>query len=310
MQPLAEFVMRGRWHASVVVGCFAAIGWFLAILSPMQPLLLLFAIGLGFLSSAALSLSVLRRGAREGCVVLVFAICIWMALFTTLKVGLDTAAVTVPIWVTICAASMVLRTTSSQGAMLVSIAALVGCAVAVSYLTLGDLSDWLEQQVTENPELMKAMAGSGLTEKQARIQLRMMPFAMTVIATFGIVATTLLGRWWQSLLYNPGGFRQEFHSLRLPRGMLGLFAVLLLTQVIGGEAALEVLAVLLALTGVLYLFQGLAVMHFRTLNGGLSQFWLVGLYAFLFLATMLTVPLIVLTGVSDAIFDLRREIKS
>jgi hypothetical protein len=30
------------------------------------------------------------------------------------------------------------------------------------------------------------------------------------------VLSLLLARYWQALLYNPGGFREEFHALRLP----------------------------------------------------------------------------------------------
>src|SRR5690606_29681664 len=47
-----------------------------------------------------------------------------------------------------------------------------------------------------------------------------------------LTAALVIGRYWQALLYNPGGFREEFHQLRLdPRMMLllmGLFGLGLL----------------------------------------------------------------------------------
>ena len=56
-----------------------------------------------------------------------------------------------------------------------------------------------------------------------------MAYANGVVAALlviNLIATVILARWWQSMLYNPGGFGVEFQALQLPRWLLpiaGLF---------------------------------------------------------------------------------------
>lgn len=49
----------------------------------------------------------------------------------------------------------------------------------------------------------------------------------------------MLGRYWQSVLYNPGGFGLEFRALRLsPPLAFGLLAVMFLAPNLGHELAM------------------------------------------------------------------------
>jgi hypothetical protein len=87
-----------------------------------------------------------------------------------------------------------------------------------------------------------------------------------------------LGRWWQALLYNPGGFQQEFHSLRLSHA----FAIF--TAVIGAISFLPagIIGTLAAeffnVTLILFFLQALAVVHAIVHIKHMSVGWLVGLY--------------------------------
>jgi len=249
-------------------------------------------------------------GPKEGLLVLAAAAGIMMLVLMVLRIDPAFALLTVPLWMAVCMASVVLRTTASQGVMLVSIAMLVGLAVVAAYISLGDLADWFEHKVTENPDVLKAVPESALTDEQLRNVLRRFPIALTMVATFATAIATLLGRWWQSLLYNRGAFREEFHSLRLPKAVVLVFSALLLVEVFGADAGQDVVGLLLAVTTVLYVFQGLAVLHFQTLTRGLNEYWLAGVYLFLFVAGQLTLPLLILTGIVDAMFDLRRGAKT
>jgi len=120
-----------------------------------------------------------------------------------------------------------------------------------------------------------------------------------------LVFSLLMSRWWQSLLYNPGGFRSEFHGLRVHRlfGVLGVPALALLV-VVNQEmpAVLGYLAVLLL---ALLFIQGLAVLHGLLGMAGAGVVWLVGLYLLLILVPPQAVMVLATVGLLDIWIDFR-----
>ena len=85
------------------------------------------------------------------------------------------------------------------------------------------------------------------------------------------------------VLFNPGGFRKEFYSLRLPRALLlptllGLCALLLMP-----DNAPVLVRDLVILMLILYLYQGLSVIHGFVHARTLSRVWLTGMYLTFFL---------------------------
>jgi hypothetical protein len=109
----------------------------------------------------------------------------------------------------------------------------------------------------------------------------------------------LLGRWWQALLFNPGGFRPEFHQLRLGRPLALLALALFGAAVLSGWPVLSNLVLVL---GTLYSVQGIAVAHALVFKLRLSPAWLLLLY--LFLVPLLS-QLVMALGIADAWADFR-----
>jgi hypothetical protein len=141
--------------------------------------------------------------------------------------------------------------------------------------------------------------GEGLTVEQATDQL------LTVwIGFYGashvlvFIVCVMIGRYWQALLYNPGGFQQEFHELRVDPRAMAVLALLL----IGGLAGLQPVGSWIMLFCIVPSLCGLAVMHkivaVRKLNSG----WLVLSY----LLAMAT-PLIIMLGFVDSWVNIRRR---
>src|SRR5690625_6353500 len=56
---------------------------------------------------------------------------------------------------------------------------------------------------------------SGSTEAPPSPSLVLVTGLLANVTSFTGVLGLMLGRWWQALLYNPGGFKQEFNGLRL-----------------------------------------------------------------------------------------------
>ena len=180
----AHYIMRGRSQAAIV----AAVGslFFLVTL-------------------AALSLVTLRRGALEGTWViaaaLVFAVVLYMLLGGN---NLLSISVTAAGLVVVYLSAIVLRMTASWPhaiATLIVSSAII--SVLMAALTAGVTSE-VEQVIAEQAEKIPGLAD--YINRPALI--------VSMLVPSGILGL-LLGRWLQALAYNPGGFRQDFHQLRL-----------------------------------------------------------------------------------------------
>jgi len=120
------------------------------------------------------------------------------------------------------------------------------------------------------------------------------------------VLALILGRYWQALLYNPGGFGREFRSIRLPRGP----ALVLLVCMLLGPSFGPQMAMLTPLCSVPLVFAGLALIHGLVAAKHLTRFWLVGLYVTLLLFMQLIYPLLVLFAIVDSLIDFRGRLAS
>ncbi len=112
------------------------------------------------------------------------------------------------------------------------------------------------------------------------------------------------------MLYNPGGFRQEFHALRLHRalGIAGLMLLGLILAGVGGEGGV-ILDLTLLLAAAL-LLQGLAVAHGVSALRKAHPVWLVALYILWFFAMPQISIMLVGIGLADIWFDVRARVKT
>src|SRR5471032_2651415 len=119
-------------------------------------------------------------------------------------------------------------------------------------------------------------------DEQARFASLIAPVLTGLIAALlqiVSVLSLLVGRYWQALLYNPGGFGREFRAIRFPLGL----AMLLLAFMLLGPNFGSQLAMLTPLCSVPLVFAGLALIHGLVAQKRLARFWLVGLYVTLLL---------------------------
>jgi len=146
-------------------------------------------------------------------------------------------------------------------------------------------------------------------EERARLGALITPVLNGLIAAvlqIVSVVCLILGRYWQALLYNPGGFGREFRSLRLPRAPM---LVLLVCMLVGPNFGPQ-LAMLTPLCSVPLMFAGLALIHGLVATKRLTRFWLVGLYVTLVLFMQLIYPLLVVFAIVDSLIDFRGRLAS
>ncbi|MCB1749426.1 MAG: DUF2232 domain-containing protein [Gammaproteobacteria bacterium] len=295
MRFLARFAMRGPFQAAAVAAAT-----------------LLGALSFGVLivfSGATVGLTALRQGSREGLKIMALA----TSLVVAVRIGLGLPAVPVMVlglivWLPAWLMALNLARTRHQALPLMMIAALVTAYAVVMRVGVGDVDAFWATRLQALFDALAAEGGPRLGAEQVAIIARQVHH-WTLVAMFSLYAATiLLARWWQAVLYNPGGFGAEFRELRLPRLLLPVAALSgagMLARLSGVEA-LGIAGDCFVIVVVLFAFQGLAVIHHRARVVTLARGWLVGLYVLLALTPQIVGPVLATAGVADCVSDFRR----
>lgn len=278
MRAFAELVMRGRREATLI--CLAC-----AILPLVH-----------WFGSAVVGLVALRKGPLEGGLLVM-----WASLPLIAWYGMGQDASPLLVLFGTFALALVLRTTMSWELTLAATVVVSGLIGLLFELLSGDALSMLVEWYVE---IMNSGAGDPIDAGEAR-QWLVGFFAMG--QAFAIVLALLLARWWQSLLYNPGGFKKEFQGLRLsPRLSLGLMAVIAICFAIGDSMFarwIPLLTVPMALASI-------ALVHWIVNEKKMSGSWLVTFYLALFLLFQLVYPILASLALMDSWMNLRQRMKS
>ena len=292
----AAYIMRGRLPAiSVTATC--------AVLS-------LVVFPLGQLSAACLALVTLRRGPLDGAVIAAGAAAVIVALgavtgqvstavtFLVLYLGL--------IWGPVWLVSAVLRYTRSLETALVTACALGIVVVVGLHAYVGDVMEWWTRLLTQ--VLTPLLNGSDLSPAQGRRLIAGMASQMTgslaAGLVLGIMVSVFIARWWQAMLYYPGGFRSEFHALRLGRGVAVAAAAIGILTVVPVDGLTAVSRDVFTVVAAAYLLHGLALMHTLVGASGVGAGWLIAGYVAL-IALPPTRLLLAALGFADSWMNLR-----
>ncbi len=299
MNALGRFIMRGRMTASLVIACCV-------ILEPLFPPLVL-------LSGGALALVTLRAGTREGLLVMIIAGLggSAIALFALGSVQL-VYVFSVLFWMPLFVFAAVLRATVSLSLVLRLLAGLGLILVLGVYAVLGNPADvWAQVLSDIAPPAAQLMEMMGAQVTQEMVEQQISSFAPKftgIVVSWGIAQialSLLIGRWWQGLLYNPGGFGEEFRQLKMGQpfaiGVLALVGLAIIADV-------EFLSnVALGISVVVALF-GLAVIHGAVSRAKAGRGWLVCVYALLVLLQYPMFMFLALIGAADTWLDLRAKV--
>ena len=272
MRALADFIMRGRVQATLVV-----------VISAVLPLLF-------WLSAAAGSLVLLRRGFKDASTVIAFGLLPAVAIWafgdpSTLLVLLGTLGLAALLraghsWSRVLMFSVVLGLVYSL---------ILDTVLRETFEVLAKALVQALPQIEGKPVIPGELIGPVLVASTA-----------VMLQLFSVLAL-MLARYWQAALYNPGGFGREFRALKLPRvTMLTLVAVMVLGPFIGPQ-----FIVLASASSLVLVLAGIALMHGLVAQGRLAGFWLVGMYVTLPLIMQLIYPLLVVLAIVDSLIDFR-----
>ncbi|MDP1931070.1 MAG: hypothetical protein Q8L60_06415 [Gammaproteobacteria bacterium] len=276
MRALAEFAMAGRRQAVQA-----------AMLLGVLPLV-------NFLSAPVVALVFLRYGRNEGLIVLAWAV--------LPALGWAVAGDMIPLLLLmgISVLAMVLRTSGSWEVTVLSGIG-VGMGAQLGMLLQPELLQVLQQQIElmlNTPEMQVQMAP--LEPEQLQQMLRI--FFGTMLMFLSLVLL-MMARNWQAKLYNPGGFRDEFHQLRL--SWKSSAALLLMFVLAGlGVPLLQQLSLFFVMP---LLFAGVALVHGMV---GLKK-W-PGAVLVVFYASLLSpvvTQIVVFAAIADSWYDFRSRLR-
>lgn len=295
MKFLASFVMRGPAPAALVIG----VTGLLALLLPL----------IGLLSSASLALVTLRNGPKDGAQVGALA-ALGCAILCALVFGSSWPALiaTLVLWVPVWLLASTLRFSRSLS-LVAQVAGLGGVLLVllVYWLVPDPAAYWLKVMEPFGQALVKDGVIDAQTAQAIFTELsRWMTGTFAAGLVFQVLLGVFIGRWWQAVLYNPGGFGADFRSFRLHPlfAIVGLGLVGLIGFVKGPGMVPDLLMVL----SPLWLLQGLAVIHQLHAARGAHRGWLVGLYVLLILFMPQAEVLVACLGLVDIWADLRARL--
>ena len=252
-----------------------------------------------WISAAVIALVTLRKGAGEGA---------WLLLWALLPAGLllfytgDSGPVAMLVGAMFLA--LVLRATVSLSATVLA-SVVVGVLTGLAMVAFG--GQLLDQLVGFFAEFFHNLEEQ-LSQGNAEAVKLTPPTALQVAGMLGVVSAVssvmclLLARYWQSALYNPGGFGEEFRKLYLsPMATAALVLPALGVYAMGTEYRTWAMILIVPLT-----FAGLALVHARAKRRGQGAGWLTGFY----LAWLILDPVklvVVVAAIADSWIGFRQR---
>jgi hypothetical protein len=237
---------------------------------PQACLVALVGVVVPFIGPATVGLVTLRKGGFEGALVALWASLPFFVSYFAGQSNPFLAVMSIIALVNILLVGNVLRATASWNLTLVADAlTAVGLALAAGIVFQSDLT-----------ALMSDLDEFFASASQQLEQTFVLPPASGILAwvawmnALSALLGLIVARWWQALLFNPGGFQEEFHGIRLETKV----SVGCLVMVILGFTVLSDFQFWLQLASLPLIVCGLSLLHYSVKFKKAGGHWLVLIY--------------------------------
>lgn len=276
----------------------------LALLSIIMP-------PISIVSSAAVALVTLRRGANEGLLVLLSASIAAATLgFIVLGDYQFAIAYALILWTPVWLLSIVLRE-GKHLSLALEIAAVLGVLAVIGvYLFIPDPAAYWQEILAVMIEPMRQAQDIPLEQLENTITTvaKYMTGILAAGSITGLLLGLLLARWWQSKLYNPGGFKAEYLSLQMSQRFTLATLLVVLVAFLTSEGISEVAANIGVILFMLYSFIGMAIIHSLISVMKAKRFLLPAFYLLVFVIPHIVLPVAII-GLTDTWLNLRKNIQ-
>lgn len=272
MRAIAEFAMRSRLRA-----------------------VLLTMVGIPLISPAVLALVGLRRGSTDGLFVLAWAVLPVVAAAGAGYMSPLMAGLAITHFVAVLAGALVLRATRAWSWALVALTVAASLGILLTSQVSGGVLENLLEAAKE------ASAGADTAQLQQLFSSETQANGyLTWVSVISATLALVLGRWWQALLYNPGGLQQEIHNLRMPLPLAAIGMLLWIFCLVsehyvfwGAVAAFPMLVA------------GIGLMHWLVAQRGWGRGPLIALYVMLVIAALPLAGFLCGLALIDSWIDIR-----
>jgi len=280
---IANFAMRGRWSAALATAALSL----LAIIVPP----------LSYLASGVIVLTTLRMGPKEGLLVVVASLLVFtgfaMVLLGNLAISM---ALLLSGLLPIYLVTLVLGYTRSLSLSVLAAAGLGILVVLAMHVLLPEPSIWWQQMLNPFIEALQQQPEWQTSQIETTAAIASIASLMTGFVGAGIALNALfglfIGRSWQSKLYNPGGFADEFVELKLGKPAALLTIALIAVSLLPIKNDVPILVDCLPVMLLIFVIQGLAVVHRRLRQQQKTKF-VVAVYVVLAILMVMMPPLAV-----------------
>jgi len=272
--------MRGRSHALVLAVCGIALP------------------GLSWFGAAIVGLVTLRRGWQEGSMLILWAS---IPAIGWLVMVQEPGPLILLTGVAILA--YILRLSVSWSYVL-GVTVLLGIPVSLLFELTSEAV--IEQVIAFFIKLSEQSGDKPAIGEDERFVLERMLVSLFTAGQLSVMlAALILARWWQSALYNPGGFGDEFRRLRLAPGLVLALVIMMVGCYAAGEPRMGSWILVLVVP---LLVSGIALAHWMVNERKLGGNWLVVFYLLLLFFMQFMLPILAIVAVTDSWIDLRKKI--
>jgi hypothetical protein len=292
---LVKFILKGQSQAALVAASMAILG---LVVPPAA-----------WISAAVIVLVTLVNGPLSGLLTTALSLA-GAALFAFLIFAAPQVALIFVLlaWLPAWIIAAILRQTVSLAFSLQVLTAISLLAVVLIYTLFPDFGEhWREALDIMVAQLATQSEDFSLAElKQTEDWIiSFLPGLFASSIMFGTMLSLFLGRWWQAVFYNPGGFAKEFQSLNLGKiSALCAGAIILMAMAVNNIFAIALATVVF----MLYSMQALSLLHAVIRIRQIKQGWLFVFYVIMFVVPHV-VLLLIFASFVDPWLDIRQRVE-
>jgi hypothetical protein len=287
----AEYVMRGRREAMLM-----------ALMWTIVPLM-------AWLGAAIMALITLRKGAKEG-----FLILLWTSVPNAVLAFVNPKAHmafligilggNLVVWLL----ALVLRQASSWRQVL-QVAAVLGIiAVLIVHGSTDNITEHWYQMYNDYMRNVDKTSAMRVAEGKWQYMFQYLAKLTTGICTVMLLLINLsnlfIARWMQALLYNPGALAEELLQIRLSRIFDVLLGLNIAAIFLGIDLAWDILPIILFV----YLLAGISLFHAVIAKIKAGWGWIISFYVVLIIFYEIVPWIIMVAALMDTWLDFRRRL--
>jgi len=179
--------------------------------------------------------------------------------------------------------------------------------IGLIYLVDSNIHEWWTKWLTYYFNRMQTASSGNLTPGNEKVFVN----ALSTYATGLMAASVLLSaimqlvaaRWWQGIIFNPGGLRKELYEIRLSYIAGVLFLVFFWLAISNNEIAINIMPVIYFM----FCLAGLSLIHCLVTSMKYSWVWLAIVYIFIVISFPKSIILISVFGLLDVALNFRKR---